>query len=198
MKKAIKMKYCVELLFYILIKEHVAAIKCFCFPVDPFIHYICLYLYFITMQGSQNCSAIVYEGSQCTNYFGTCSKPLINLETNTTKEDNIRLLFFVLDTQQLSDTCEQEKSILNEFICQYAYQPCDDFNDIIIPSRNVCEHLRDSACKPEWDLIANGEFGTTLPNCNELPEAPLQPNCTDDDGKINTLYVECVCYIQPA
>ena len=150
------------------------------------------------MQGSQNCSAIVYEGSQCTNYFGTCSKPLINLETNTTKEDNIRLLFFVLDTQQLSDTCEQEKSILNEFICQYAYQPCDDFNDIIIPSRNVCEHLRDSACKPEWDLIANGEFGTTLPNCNELPEAPLQPNCTDDDGKINTLYVECVCYIQPA
>lgn len=100
-------------------------------------------------------------------------------------ETDLLTLFFILDTQKLSSSCEPEKQSIKEFVCLYSYQPCDIDNEGILPSRNVCEYYRDTACSTEWSLLLNGQYGSLLPNCGELPVAMTTDYNCSIDGNYN-------------
>ena len=98
-------------------------------------------------------------------------------------ESDLQTLFFLLDTQTLSSTCESEKQSIKEFVCLYSYQPCDIDNNGILPTRSKCEYLKDTACPNEWSLLQNGQYGSLLPKCGELPDESSNKNCSSN-GKM--------------
>ena len=137
------------------------------------------------------CSGFQYDGTECLNYFGACPNSPVNVSEDQTLEADIATLFFILDTQKLSETCEPEKEMIREFVCQYSYQPCDSSDNIILPSRNVCEHIRDSACQSEWSILLNGQNGRLLPRCGELPLTVPEPNCSRNCKGVVCLFMNC-------
>lgn len=94
--------------------------------------------------------------------------PLVNIPRNKSLEEELTFLFYILDTQSLDSSCEKEKQTIKEFVCIYSYQPCDVNTHIVLPSRNVCEYLRDTACPTEWSILLSGQYASLLPSCEQL------------------------------
>lgn len=125
---------------------------------------------------SQKCSNN-YTGSACQAHFNTCSNSLVNLQTSTDIEDLLTGLFNALPHLNLTTSCREVEESLKVFLCHYNFQPCDDDDNIILPTRSQCEHFRDNVCQSEWETLER--IGIELPNCASLPETSLELNCTD-------------------
>ena len=136
-------------------------------------------------QNRSNCSRFQYNVSGvCSRYLQSCSDslfPLTNVAMNNMLEEDLQKMFIILDSAPLaiaSSSCIAESEKVKQFICQYAYQPCDSQQLAYLPHRNMCQYIRDDICSREWAALANNAmYGAFLPNCDALRNT-TEPLCT--------------------
>jgi hypothetical protein len=124
------------------------------------------------------CTGIEYTGV-CQAHFNSCSKAQINLNISDSTENRLRGLFIFLSepTPQYNEaSCFEVIEELKTFLCRYAYQPCDDLGQILVPSRNQCIYFRDVMCPQGWELLVS-LYRDQLPDCETLPVNPTESFC---------------------
>ena len=115
----------------------------------------------------------------CLRYDGICNEHLTTLtdtdvvlttHTNGTITEEQVISFFKL-LKSFSGLVSVECSdAVVPFVCQYVYPPYDGNGSELLITEDQCAHVRDEVCIPEWRYVMTTEFGTLLPDCEELDE----------------------------
>jgi len=88
---------------------------------------------------------------------------------NAITEEQVVQLFELLGSfsNLISEECS---AAVHPFVCQYVYPPCDGNGSALLITMEQCLNVQNEMCVEEWRLVMNTEFGSLLPDCQELED----------------------------
>ena len=93
-------------------------------------------------------------------------------------EEQIIQLFELL--RSFSDLISEECSnVVHPFVCQYAYPPCDGNGSALLITKEQCVNVQNEVCDQEWRYVMNTEYGSMLPDCEEIGDDSGLSNQTE-------------------
>ena len=91
-------------------------------------------------------------------------------------------LLIVYPVPNTGDGCKQA---VVPFLCQYLFPLCNVTNntsqgDLIVPSQEECNNLREKTCEAEWQVAKILGYGHLLPDCNKSKAVfPTVTSCAE-------------------